>query len=167
MHFYYANALASQEPPRRQPLRTAAVRASRGCKRAMKKTLVLTVIGAIVAFVILTVIALEGAEVALLHTALGNQQPRQTRVWVADVDGSPWIEAANPEREFYRDILEAPEVVLERNGMLFEYRAVPLSGTSSHDLIRSRLRDKYGWADEWIGMLTDTSGSIAIRLEPR
>jgi hypothetical protein len=29
------------------------------------------------------------------------------------------------------------------------------------------LRRKYGWADVWIGMLTDTSESIAIRLEPR
>ncbi len=133
----------------------------------MKKAIVFTAVGVVVALIILTLIALEGTEVAVLHTALGSQPPRQTRVWVVDFDGTPWLEAANPEREFYQDILAGPEVVLERNGTRFEYRAVPMSGTSGHDLLRSRLSDKYGWADRWIGMLTDTSSSIAIRLEPR
>jgi hypothetical protein len=119
-----------------------------------------------VAFVATTLVALEGSEVVVLHTGLSRAEPRATRVWIADYDGSPWIESASPAREFYRDIVADPTVQLMRRGELSKYRAVPVEGREGHELIRSLLRQRYGWADVWIGLLADTSQSIAIRLEP-
>jgi hypothetical protein len=131
------------------------------------KTIVAITLGLLLGLGAITLFALEGSEVAVLRSALATAQPHETRVWIVDFGGTPWVESANPEREFYRDILLDPDVEVSRNGERFEYRAAPLPGSTGHDLIRSMLREKYGWADDWIGLLTDTSSSIAIRLEPR
>ncbi len=69
-----------------------------------------------VAFGVVTWVALEGREVAVLHTRSADGESRSTRVWVADSGGAVWVEAANPERPFYMDILNTPAVQLERQG---------------------------------------------------
>ncbi len=43
---------------------------------------------------------------------------------------------------------------------------MPKPGAAGHRLIRSLLREKYGWADVWVGLIQDTSQSIAVRLLP-
>lgn len=46
-------------------------------------------------------------------------------------------------------------------------RAVPVETPEAHEHVRRLLAAKYGFADRWIGVLVDTSRSVAIRLEPR
>jgi len=41
-----------------------------------------------------------------------------------------------------------------------------IEGDGGHRRIRSLLRARYGVADAWIGLLADTSRSVAIRLDP-
>lgn len=114
-----------------------------------------------------TLVALEGREVVVLRTAGPNGELRRTRVWIADADGAAWIEAADPEREFYSDIERDPDVELERGGEIHRYRASILPNPEGHARIRALLRGTYGWADRWVNLLADTSRSIAIRLDPR
>ncbi len=125
------------------------------------------VIGAMVVALIagVTLIATEGPEVVVLSTRGPNGTTRQTRVWVADADGAAWIEAANPEREFYTDIRRNPAVSLERDGQTRPYIAKPIPGPEGNERIRTLLREKYGWADWWLQQLVDTSQSIAVRLD--
>jgi len=118
-------------------------------------------------FGLITVAALEGPEVVVVHTRDPSGSVRTTRTWIADHDGFAWIEAANPEREFYRSIVADPEIEVERGGVLRRYNAVPLANPDGHQLIRQLLAEKYGVADWWIGLIADTSHSLAIRLEPR
>jgi hypothetical protein len=77
-----------------------------------------------------------------------------------------WIEAANPERPFLLDLRAQPEAVLLRGGQSQRVRAVPVPGASGHQRIRELLAARYGWADVWVGLLTDTSRSVAVRLDP-
>ena len=79
----------------------------------------------------------------------------------------PWVESANPERPFLRDIEARPDVELVRGGEVLALRAVPVPGDDGHHEIRRLLAAKYGWADRWVGLLADTSRSVAVRLEPR
>jgi hypothetical protein len=134
---------------------------------SMSTRLKLTLVGGATVFALtgFTLLALEGNEVAILYTTSAAGE-RRTRVWVADHDGAPWIEAASPERGFYRDILIDPRVELKRNGERISYQALAFPGEQGHSLIRALLRRKYGWADIWVGMIADTSSSIAVRLEP-
>jgi hypothetical protein len=130
----------------------------------VKRTLL--AVGALaVLFVLVTVVALEGQEVGVLRTSTLDGHLRETRTWIAEHEGALWIEAANPEREFYHHIMANPEVELRRGGEWRRCRAVPVAAPGGHDLIRGLLSRKYGWADRWIGMIAGTSRSIAIRVE--
>jgi hypothetical protein len=131
------------------------------------RRLALVVAIAAVAFVAVTLDALEGREVVRLRTTTPDGGVRTTRTWVADQDGAMWIEAANDQRPFLLDLQAHPEVELVRGGKLLTLRAVPVPGSPGHRKIRTLLAAKYGWADRWIGLLTDTSHSVAVRLEPR
>jgi hypothetical protein len=119
-----------------------------------------------VAFGATTLLALEGRDVAVLHTRDDAGNPRQTRVWVAESAGALWVEAATPERAFYRDLLVRPQVDVEHAGRALRMVARPEPGAAGHERIRSLLRARYGWADRWVALLQDTSRSVAIRLDP-
>jgi hypothetical protein len=114
-------------------------------------------------FAATTALALEGRDVAVLRTGPAE---RETRVWVAEADGVRWLEAATPERAWYRDVLAEPRVWLAHRGASAHYRAVPEPGADGHRRVRALLRAKYGWADRFVGLLQDTSRSVAVRLEP-
>lgn len=130
------------------------------------KTIFVALAAVVVAFASLTLLALEGWEVVVLHTRTAAGDWRTTRVWVADDQDAPLIEVAEPARAFYQDLLQVPEVRLWRNGVLRPYRVEVLPQPAGHRLIRAKLRQKYGWADVWIGLLVDTTHSLAIRLMP-
>jgi hypothetical protein len=43
-------------------------------------------------------------------------------------------------------------------------RAAVVDNPDGHRRIRALLAARYGWADRWIGLLANTSGSLALRL---
>ena len=121
---------------------------------------------AALAFSGLTLYALEGHEVVVLRTRTPDGARRDTRTWVADDAGALWVEAAVPERPFFQQLLAVPQVEVVRNGTTHSYHALPMPNPDGHVRIRALLAQKYGWADWWVGLLTDTSQSTAVRLEP-
>ena len=76
----------------------------------------------------------------------------------------PWIEAANPERPFLLALATHPDVELTRGGRVQRCHVEPMPNPAGHRHVRELLARKYGWADRWIGFLTDTSRSVAVRL---
>ena len=126
------------------------------------------VVGAAVAFLLVTWLALEGGDVGVLRTHEGGPTWRDTRVWyVEDGTGSLWIEAATSDRPWLIDVRSDDEVTLVRDDVPTRWRAQPVEDPAAHDRVRSLLREKYGWADRWVGLIQDTSHSIAVRLDPR
>jgi hypothetical protein len=111
-----------------------------------------------------TLAALEGREVVVLRTRDERGVMHETRTWIADADGAWWIEAANPERPFLRHIAGHPDTDVWRAGQWWRCRATALPNPAGHARIRRLLAARYGWADRWVGMLTDTSRSSAVRL---
>jgi hypothetical protein len=128
---------------------------------------VLATAAALAAFAGVTLAALEGTEVVRLRTVAPDGTTRTTRTWVAEADGALWIEAATPERPFLLDLASHPDVELVRHGHVLALRAVPVPGEAGHRNIRALLAARYRWADTWIGLLTDTRHSVAVRLVPR
>src|SRR5262249_9490011 len=131
------------------------------------------VVAAGVVLATVTLLALEGTEVVQLRSTTPDGGVRITRTWIADADGALWLEAANPERPLLPDRGARPRGRLGRGGELvrggeaLQLRARPVPGDAGHRKIRQLLAAKYGWADTWVGLLTDTSRSVAVRLEPR
>ncbi len=118
-------------------------------------------------FAAVTLLALEGREVVVLRTTDADGHVRKTRTWIADADGSVLIEAANPERPFLRDLRTTPQLELERRGHVYQCSAAVVPNPEGHERVRQLLAAKYGWADRWIGRLTDVSASLALRLRCR
>lgn len=128
--------------------------------RRMAAVVALTVLGV----VLLTWWALEWSGIAILETRSADGAVRSTHVWYAEPHGELWIEAGTPENDWYVDVQEDPRVsfsALERSG---EYVAQTISGHEAHLRIRDLLREKYGFRDWWIGVLFDTSQSVAVRM---
>ena len=112
-----------------------------------------------------TLLALEGRVVVVVDTRDGAGAPRRTRTWIADEGGASWIEAADPERPFLLDLRRDPTLTLERDGSRRACRAAIEPNPDGHRHIRHLLAERYGWADRWIGLLADTTGSLAVRVE--
>jgi hypothetical protein len=121
---------------------------------------------ALLAFGGVTWFALEGNDVAILRTKAADGAARETHVWVADENGTLFVEAATPERAWLLEAQAQPEIELVHADATARYRAVPEPGAPGHAKIRRLLRAKYGWADQWVALLQDTSRSVAVRLDP-
>jgi hypothetical protein len=128
------------------------------------RTLLTLVVAGLAAFAGITLYALEGQEVVVLRTSGEQGATRDTRVWIAAEGEHAWIEAATPDRDFYRDLLAHPDAELIRGGSTSRVRAEPVPGAEAREHLRSLLRAKYGLADWWVGLLQDTSRSVAVRI---
>jgi hypothetical protein len=131
----------------------------------MARRAAMIILAAIVAFIAVTLVALEGREVVVIRTRDANGTEHATRTWIADADGAVWIEAANPERPFLHDLEREPTLVLDRRGVPLDCHASIVPNPAGHARIRRLLADKYGWADCWIAMVADTERSLAVRLD--
>lgn len=115
-----------------------------------------------------TYFALEGGDVGVLKThGADNNAWNETHVWYAEDGGSLWLEAATPTRPWLAEIRRNSEVELERDGATTLWNAAPVEGDEARANVRSLLRAKYGWADQWVELLQDTSDAVAVRLDPR
>jgi hypothetical protein len=119
-----------------------------------------------IGFAAITLTALEGNEVVVVRTHDPAGDTRETRVWVADEGGALWVEAATPERAFYRELLADPAADMVRGQRTLHVVAHPEPGPAAHAHIRALLAAKYGWADCWVALLQDTSRSVAVRFDP-
>ena len=128
------------------------------------QTLAAVAVVAVLVAVGVTLVALESGEVVVLRTYDSDGKPRDTRTWVADDDDGSWIEAANPKRPFLAQLKAHARVQLRRGGRWRPCQADIAPNPEGHERIRRLLAFKYGWKDRWIGLLTDTSRSLAVRL---
>ena len=120
----------------------------------------------LVAFGVTTWWVLESGGVAVVETRTPEGADRSTHVWFTEPDGELWLEAGTPENSWFRDVQQHPELTFRVDGRSTRYAARPVEDASGHARIRSLIREKYGFRDRWVGLLVDTSNSVAVRLIP-
>src|SRR5262245_1501968 len=108
-------------------------------------TAILLATGTLLCLGLVTLVALEGREVVTLVTTDRAGVSRETRTWVADDGDGVLIEAAHPERPFFRHVLENPALEMRRGGHAFRCQAAPLPNPEGHARVRRLLSAKYGW----------------------
>ena len=114
------------------------------------------------AFVALTWIALESGGVAVVETHRADGTVRETRVWFVERDGALWLEAGAPENGWFVDVGGDPRLRIRTEGVWRETFADLVPEESER--VRAALRAKYGWRDAWVGLLVDSTRSVAVRL---
>jgi hypothetical protein len=125
------------------------------------------VLSAIVGFVLLIVLVLyvasETGEIVVLQTPLLDKEGlRETRLWVVDHEGSPWLRAGDPESAWFRALSEQPQVVLIRGEDVLQVMAEP--HPEARDTINDLMNQKYGWADSLICLLMPRDKKVPVRL---
>jgi len=122
-------------------------------------------LAALAALAVATWVAGERTEVAVLRTADENGAMHETRLWVVDLDGSPWLRVARPERGWFQRLHERPDVELVRHGVTLPYRAIEIEDPAMRRRVGAAFREKYGLVDWWYGLLLRRDPR-AIRLDP-
>ena len=131
-------------------------------KLALK--IVAAVLGLLVALFLAQAIASEQGEVAVLTSFDAAGDGQTTRVWVVDYEGGAWLRSGSPASAWYARISNNPHVKVERGGMEFAASAVAVPDQQKQ--INQLMADKYGWADQFIGVLFGRDDAIALRLDP-
>ena len=132
------------------------------------KKIVLRVLGLFVALVVvvmgLQLVASETGEVVVVTIKSETGMLAETRLWIVEHEGSRWLRSGGGAASgWYQKLLANPELELQRGSTRYFHRAtvVPEMQTTVNDL----MRQKYGWADSYIGLIFGRTDAIAIRLD--
>ncbi len=126
---------------------------------ALLALLILLVVG------IATYLAGEQVEVVVLQTMDSEGVAYDTKMWIVDYDGVPWVRVANPNREWFKRLSRQPRAGLIRHGSLMPVVARAQAGPEVRAILDRRFREKYGAVDWWYGVLL-RRGAIPLRLDP-
>jgi len=125
-----------------------------------------TIASILLGFASFTWWALESSGVAVLETRAEDGSQRSTHVWFTEPGGELWLEAGTPENPWYLDVGREPALSFSSPTRSGEFLARPHPGEAPRQRVRSQLRKKYGLRDWWVGVLFDTSRSVAVELVP-
>ena len=128
----------------------------------MIKKILLTVLGLVVGLLALQMIASESGEVVVL-SSMGESGPEETRLWVVEYEGYQYLRAGAPESGWFSRIRNNGRVGLDRDGVRAAYDAIPQ--VEVRDQVNDLMRQKYGWADQFIALLFGRDDATPIRLE--
>lgn len=130
------------------------------------KLTLLAVVTLVAAFGATTWWALESGGVAVIETRAPDGAVRSTHVWYVEVDKELWLEAGTPENAWFQDVQRRPILTFKADRRSTRYVARPIGDPSGHTRIRSLMRERYGLRDRWVGLIFDTSRSVAVQLSP-
>ena len=130
----------------------------------MARALLAAFVVLLLGFITVTYAALEGGGVVTALTvdpASGEQ--RKTHIWFVSEGKEVLLEAGAPDSPWVRDLADGSTLTLVGEGIdgRYDFRIRP----GGHDRIRSLMRAKYGWRDEWVELLFDVSHSQLVEIE--
>jgi hypothetical protein len=127
------------------------------------KKLVASLLGVLVLFSVVLIVASEAGEVVVIRST-SDGETLETRIWVIDAadgllvrgtDSKAWVLAAR----------QAGEVELERDGIARRYHVIEQTGADARRRINDLMRAKYGLADRMIGWLRDYDSTVSLKLK--
>ena len=106
------------------------------------------------------------AKLSHLNVLMRVGEQSRVRIWIVDQGGVSWVEHGQPDAHWISRLVDAPDIVLTRDGQIVNYTGAP--DPDAHALYHELRREKYGWADQLIEMLggggADCTG-LPVRLQ--
>jgi hypothetical protein len=112
-----------------------------------------------------TFFAGERIEVVVLRTLDSQGVEHDTKLWIVDHEGHPWVRVSRPHFRWLERVRANPHVVLIRKDTVASYRAIPVETPEAKRAIDAAMTAKYGWIDRWYEMIVHDE-AIPIRLDP-
>lgn len=126
----------------------------------------LLVVVALLALVALaTYWAGEQTEVAVLRTFDPDGATHDTKLWVVDIEGVPWVRVGRPARGWLLRLEADPRAELVREGRATPRRAVVVRDPDARRRVDEAFAGKYGVVDWWYGVVL-RSDPVPVRLDP-
>jgi len=113
-----------------------------------------------------TYLAGERTEVAVLRTYEADGAPHDTKMWIVDHDGKPYVRVGRPGRGWGERLKANPKVDLTRAGETSPRDAVIVTDEPIVSAVAREFSDKYGWVDWWYGVVVRKNPDT-VRLDPR
>jgi hypothetical protein len=113
-----------------------------------------------------TWIAGEQTEVAVLRTFDDAGAAYETKMWIADVDGRPYVRIGRAGRSWGERLKTHPDVELVRQGATIPCSAAVVTDGAIHHAVDEAFAVKYGWVDWWYGVVLRRD-PVPVRLDPR
>ena len=131
------------------------------------KRLAAIVLSALVLLGLGTYLAGERTEVAVLRTyGSDGGAPQETKMWVVDYQGAPFVRIGRPGRGWGERAKANPNVELMREGETTPRHAVPVAEPETLRAVADAFASKYGWVDWWFGLVVRKNPET-LRLDPR
>jgi len=113
-----------------------------------------------------TYIAGEQTEVAVLRTFDEGGAAHDTKLWIADVRGTPYVRIARAGRAWGERLESHPDVELVRGGATIPCSASVVTDDTLQHAIDDAFAAKYGWVDWWYGVVLRRD-PLPVALRPR
>ena len=130
-------------------------RTDQASKETMMRLIIKIVSGTIILlatfFVSMLGLSEIAGEVVTLTKSDEEGQTRTVRLWIVDDDSFSWVEHGDSSSFWIKQLVENPELKLERDGVTNIYHA--RADLESHALVHRLLNEKYGVIDSIIRML--------------
>ena len=104
-----------------------------------------------------------GGEVVGLRSFDAEGRGYDTRLWIVDHENRGYLRGS-PDSGWYARIEAAPQVELDRAGQTQSFQAIPSESMSER--VNQLMAQKYGVANQMLGLAADVDENTAIRLEP-
>jgi hypothetical protein len=104
-------------------------------------------------------------EVVVLRTADAQGIEHETKLWIVEHEGRPWLRGARARLGWLERLRANPRVEIVRDGVATRYRAVIVETPEARREIDAAMEAKYGWLDRWYGLIGHDA-PIPIRLDP-
>jgi hypothetical protein len=130
----------------------------------MRRT-ALSVLGVLVFVGLATVIAGEVVETVIVHGYDADGTVHNSKVWVVDIDGTPWVRVGRGGRTWGERLRSNPRAELVRNGITTARIATLDDGPETRARVDAAFAEKYGLVDWWFGVVI-RKNPIPIRLDP-
>ena len=129
------------------------------------RRVVLTLLGLLVVVAVVTYISGEVIETVIVRTRGADGTAYDSKVWVADVDGTPWVRVGRAGRAWGERLRADPHVELVRQGTTTPRRAVIDTSDAAREQVDTAFAAKYGVVDWWYGVIV-RKDPIRVRLDP-
>ena len=123
------------------------------------------IVGLFVLIMALQGIASESGEVVVVESIAADGTANETRLWVVEHEGAMWLRDGAGGAGWHQRMRDNPLVKVTRGEETHSLSAQPVPEKTQ--VINQLMNEKYGWADDFIGMLFGRDNSVAIRLDAR